>query len=80
MARGRLSDTKALVARGLRGGDSSCPDHGRAVTARCAVPGVAQIAYGSEGLDIVYEAEPSVGPEGLRSAVMVANGGRVRGA
>ena len=75
--RSRLSDTRALAQRPLKD-SSACPDAGGAITARRAIPGVLAFSYGAEGLDLAPKAEPSVGPEGLRSAVMIANGGRVR--
>jgi hypothetical protein len=72
----RLSDTAAIARKPLKGGNSACPDAGRAITARCAIPGQLQYSYGGDSGDIEYRAEPGVGPQGLRSAVMVLNGGR----
>ena len=74
----RLSDTKALSSKGIRGGDTSCPDAGRAITARMAIPGALQYSYGAEGLDLVpVPPRGGVGGEGLRGAVMILTEGQI---
>jgi len=73
----RLSDTAAIAAKPLKS-PSACPDGGRAITTRMAMPGALQYSYDAESNDMVCcpRAEPGPGGEGLRSAVMTLNGGR----
>jgi hypothetical protein len=49
---GRLNDTAAIAAMGLKS-PSACPDGGRAVTTRMAMPGALQYSYDAESGDMV---------------------------
>jgi hypothetical protein len=75
----RLNDTEAIVRRMAPKDPSACPDAGKAITTRMAIPGVLQYAYDDERGDMAYcpRPEPSAGGEGLRSAVMALTGGQV---
>ena len=71
----RLSDTEGLRKIPVRD-LSSCPDSGRAITAASGLKGVPR--YGAEEGDrVVRSGSGAVGPEGLRSAVMILNEGRM---
>jgi len=65
----RLNDTGALVAQGLRGGDTTSPEAGAACCRRSARPGEASVAFTPEGgAEVRLRPQPDVGSESLRGA------------
>lgn len=65
----RLNDTGALVARGIRGGDSMSPDAGAARMCRGPRPGNEVVCMSpAGGLEVRTFPEPSAGSESLRGA------------
>lgn len=76
MARKQLDSTSALTRIPIRS-PSACPDGGRAITAASGLKGLPR--YGAEEEDRIGRSGfGAVGPEGLRSAVMILNEGKIR--